>query len=553
MNIGFKLVSPLHKVLHEAEPEAYPKDCTASLLMGEVFSLQAAYCLNEDTAGNLPFASIDIACDLHVTVRQVFNVPVRFPRFGDSDEHYLHSDAMLYPDLLRAIHSSGQIRLYPRQWDALWLDIEAHPDSQPGVYPLRVVMKDKAGHPLAEEQLNLQLLPQELPRQQLIHTRWIHADALAMYYQVPVFSIEHNRILRNFIAAAAKRGMNMILTPIHTPPLDTAVGGERLTAQLVDVFVTPLGYSFKFSKLRDFIIMCRHEGIRYFEMAHLFTQWGGLHAPKIMGIKDGSYTQLFGWHTSAEDPEYRKFLSAYLPALTQELAYMDVLDQSYFHLTDEPVIQDAAQYQKLLDFVKPLLGGAKIIDAFSDVACLGPDLDAMIPVPAIDQLDPFMDLPLKERWTYYCVGQHRDVTNTFIAMPGHRTRMLGVQLYLAQMAGFLHWAYNFYFSQYATHPIDPYLNTDCSGFGPAGDAFQVYPGEGGQPEESLRMMLFLQAMQDLRALRYLERLTSREEVVQLIHEGLPAPITMKDYPRTEGYLLKLRERVNQRIEEVAAQ
>ncbi len=551
MNIGFKLVSPLHKVLHQTEPEAYPKDCPASLLMGEVFSLQAAYCLKEDTPGSLPYASIDITCDLPVTVRQVFNVPVRFPRFGDSDDHYLNSSTMLYPDLLRNIHTSGQIRLYPRQWDALWLDVEPLPDSQPGVYPLRVVMKDGEGQPLAEEQLNLTLLPQELPRQKLIHTRWLHADALAMYYQVPVFSIEHNRILRNFIAVAAKRGMNMILTPIHTPPLDTAVGGERLTAQLVDVFVTPLGYNFKFSKLRDFIIMCRHEGIKYFEMAHLFTQWGGLHAPKIMGIKDGSYTQLFGWDTRAEDPEYLKFLSAYLPALTQELAYMDVLDHSYFHLTDEPFQQDCAQYRKLLAFIKPLLNGAKIIDALSDVACLGEDLTAMIPVPAIDQLDPFMGLPLSERWTYYCVGQHRDVTNTFIAMPGHRTRMLGVQLYLAEMTGFLHWGYNFYFSQNATFPIDPYLNTDCSGFAPAGDAFQVYPGEGGQPEESLRLMLFLHAMQDLRALRYLEKLTDRETVVQLIHEGLPGPLTMREYPRTEEYLLTLRERVNQRIQEVA--
>ena len=114
-----------------------------------------------------------------------------------------------------------------------------------------------------------------------------------------MLSIEHNRILRNFIALAARRGMNMILTPIHTPPLDTAVGGERMTTQLVDVFKTPLGYTFKFAKLRDFITMCRHEGIRYFEMAHLFTQWGGMHAPKIMGIRDGSYSQLFGWDTAA--------------------------------------------------------------------------------------------------------------------------------------------------------------------------------------------------------------------------------------------------------------
>ena len=95
--------------------------------------------------------------------------------------------------------------------------------------------------------------------------------------------------------------------------------------------------------------------------------------------------------------------------------------------------------------MKPLIGNAKIIDALSDVECLE-GVEGVIPVPATNHLEAFADLALPERWTYYCVGQHRDVSNTFIAMPAHRTRILGVQLYLSRMTGFLHWAYNFYFS-----------------------------------------------------------------------------------------------------------
>ena len=549
MDISFKLVSSLTKVMPDSVNVGYPDKCPASLLQGEVFSLQAAYRLNEDVEGNLPFVYIAVSCSLPVTVRQVFNVPVRFPRFGNSDTNYITSSGKLYPDLLRAIHPRGQVRLYPRQWDAVWLDVEPQPDTAPGNYPLCVTITDEDGMELAREEISLELLEAELPRQTLIHTRWLHADSLAAHYQVPVLSIEHNRILRNFIALAARRGMNMILTPIHTPPLDTAVGGERMTTQLVDVFKTPLGYTFKFAKLRDFITMCRHEGIRYFEMAHLFTQWGGMHAPKIMGIRDGSYSQLFGWDTAADDPEYISFLSAYLPAVTQELAYLDVLDKSYFHLTDEPSAADSAQYRKLLGIVRPLLGDAKIIDAMSDPECL--DAQAVIPVPATDHLERFRHLPLKERWTYYCLAQHKDVSNTFIAMPAPRTRILGVQLYLERMTGFLHWAFNFYFTQYATAPIDPYLNTDCSGFAPAGDAFQVYPGQGGYPEESLRLMLFLHAMQDLRALQLLEKLDGRDAVVALIHQGLDREISMFDYPRDEAWLLNLRHRVNQRIRELS--
>ena len=226
-------------------------------------------------------------------------------------------------------------------------------------------------------------------------------------------------------------------------------------------------------------------------------------------------------------------------------------DRCYFHVTDEPGKKDCAHYRKLLRVVRELLPNAKIIDAMSDPECYSQE-DGLIPVPANDSLERFEGMELPERWTYYCLGQHRQVSNTFIAMPAPRTRILGVQLYLYRMTGFLQWGYNYYFSQYSLHPIDPYLNTDCSGFGPAGDAFQVYPGEGGQPEESLRLMLFLHAMQDLRALELLEQLSSREEVVALIQQGLDRPITMKDYPREEAWLLCLRQRVNQRISQLAS-
>ncbi len=472
-------------------------------------------------------------------------MPVRFPRFGDSDPHYLHCSGGVYPDLLRNVHDSEQIRLYPRHWNSLWLDIAPKPGTKPGVYPLFVSMYGKNGGLLERRGTELELLKSELPRQKLIHTRWLHADSLASRYRLPVFSVEHNRVLRNYVSLAARRGINMVLTPIHTPPIDTRPGKDRMTVQMADVFVTPAGYSFRFGKLRDFVAMCRHEGIRYFEMAHLFTQWGGMSAPKIMGIRDGAYTQLFGWDTAATSPEYTEFLAAYLPALVRELDYLDILDRCYFHLTDEPWTSNREQYRKLYDIVRPLLPNVRIFDTMSDPA-LTEGIN-VIPVPSVDRLEKFSGQKLAERWAYYCLGQHRDVPNTFIAMPGARTRILGVLLYLGQMDGFLHWGYNFYFSQYAQHPIDPYLNTDCDGFGPAGDAFQVYPGEGGQPEESLRLMLFFHAMQDVRALQLLEKLTSRDAVVQLIHEGLEGELSMKSYPINERWLLSLRHRVNQMI------
>ena len=129
------------------------------------------------------------------------------------------------------------------------------------------------------------------------------------YYKVEPFSEEHWKIVANFVKSAVRLGQNMLLTPIHTPPLDTYVGGERTTVQLIDVRLDNGEYSFNFDGLKRWIKMCLDCGIEYFEMAHLYSQWGATCAPKIMATVDGEYRRLFGWETPALGGEYGKYLS----------------------------------------------------------------------------------------------------------------------------------------------------------------------------------------------------------------------------------------------------
>jgi hypothetical protein len=133
-------------------------------------------------------------------------------------------------------------------------------------------------------------------------------------------------------------------------------------------------------------------------------------------------------------------------------------------------------------------------------------------------------------------------------MPSCRTRILGFQLYKYDIAGFLHWAYNFYGAQFSDYHIDPFRVTDGDGFAPAGDAFQVYPGKGGRPLESLRMMVTAEAMDDLRAFRLLESLKGKDYVMAILEDGIE-PITFDRYPRSADYILETREKVNRAIEE----
>lgn len=66
----------------------------------------------------------------------------------------------------------------------------------------------------------------------------------------------------------------MLLMPVFTLPLDTKVGGERPTTQLVGVEKTADGYVFDFSLVGRWLDMCARCGVKYHEISHLFTQWG---------------------------------------------------------------------------------------------------------------------------------------------------------------------------------------------------------------------------------------------------------------------------------------
>ena len=74
----------------------------------------------------------------------------------------------------------------------------------------------------------------------------------------------------------------------------------------------------------------------------------------------------------------------------------------------------------------------------------------------------------------------------------------------------------------------------------------VYPGKKGQPYRSLRLVAFQEALYDLAALKLAEELCGRDAVLFLV-DGEGA-ITFASYPRNSAYLLDLREKINEMIE-----
>lgn len=557
----FFLASSLEKVFADARPEALQnKNLTA--LQGERISFQVVYTAEDGHNGSVwQHFKIEVnGAPSEVNIRTVELVPGEYPCWTQRDKNYLRTAPGLFPDLL--LPSDGRVRPVSQQFRSVWVDFSTEnvPHAE---YTISVSAKadDKTdlgngvimdgSDAVAQnwsDTITLSVLAAKLPPQTLLHTEWFHADCLADYYHVKALSEEHWAVLENYIKFAGEScGINMLLTPIFTPPLDTVVGGERTTVQLVKIKRKAGVYSFDFEALHRWCTLCRKYGITHLELAHLFTQWGAKATPKIIAEVDGEEKRIFGWDVAATSTEYSEFLQAFIPALLKELHQMGYTkEQLYFHVSDEPSEEHLDTYLAAKRQVETLLDGYIIMDALSSYEFYKRGLVAH-PVPADDHIQPFIDNKVKNLWVYYCCAQSKDVPNRFFAMPSSRNRIMGVLMYLYDIKGFLHWGYNFYNSQFSIKPIDPYRVTDCDLAFPAGDPFLVYPAPDGTPYSSLRNEVQMQAYYDLRSLQLLESMTNRSYVESIIYEGVTETITFKQYPLSASWLLRLNSRVKAEI------
>lgn len=549
MELEIRTISSLAKVYNDAPP-ACEQITGATMLQNEFYSYQIAVCCRPGDEGpniarlNSHFTVKSPIKDA-VTLRRVGYVPAQLVAYSDCDEYLERTTSGIFPDPLFPIDGSG---LYGMEntWHSLWVTVDSR-NIKPGKYPIEIEVKNIYNGPELTKTsfFELEVLPALPEKQSLIYTNWFHADCLYTYYGVELFSEEHWRIIGNFMSLAASHGMNMILTPLFTPPLDTAVGGERPDIQLVGVSKTEDGYSFDFSLLDRWISLAQNCGIEYFEMSHLFTQWGAKHAPKI--IIDGK--KVFGWQTDAAGEEYTEFLTEFLSDLDRYLTEKGLCDKVYFHVSDEPSIAHLEAYAKASAIVRNVLGNKyPIADALSNYDFYKTGL-VTTPIPSTDHFQTFYDNGVKgDLWAYCCCCQHKKVANRFFCMPSARNRILGVQLYKYNIKGFLQWGYNFWHSQFSLSGINPFLTTDAGGCFPAGDPFVVYPGQNGEAVASLRAEVFCEAIQDMNALNALEQKIGREKTLAVLEEGID-PITMEDYPRDPEWLLNKREEINRLLAE----
>ena len=506
-----------------------------SMLKNEKKSFQLAIEASED-------CEVDLVCDSplkNIRIYTVEHIKSDLPMAKKgADDYYRFSESGYYPDLL--LPFEGKVKA-KKGVTVLWFEIDgAFNDA--GKYRIDLTVGDKTVG------TDIEIINAELDFKDFIYTNWFHTDCLMSYYGFEAFSDEYWRVTENFLKTARDYGMNCVLTPIFTPPLDTQKGKERPTVQLVDITVKNGVYSFNFDKLTQWIDMAHRCGVEYFELAHFYTQWGAKHAPKIMATVDGKYKKIFGWKTRANSRKYREFLTALSVELKKYLEARNLKDKVLIHVSDEPAKSVLRAYKKASMHIHSLYEGYKIVDALSDYSFYEKKI-VSTPIPANDHIDKFIG-NVEELWVYYCSAQNKhNVANRFFCNDSIRTRIIGYQMFKYDIKGFLHWGYNFYFTRLSKALINPFEVSDAGKQFPSGDSYMVYPAKDGTAYHSLRLKVFYDGLQDMAALKTLEKLSDKKTCLDIIEENGKHNLTFSNYPHEEDWLLNTREKVNMSIKE----
>ncbi len=548
-----RLVSSLDKVFYSQTLDAPPMRSVAAA-RGETSAFQIAFRVvpRPDAPSQVharlepvpsPFARF-------VTVRSVGHVACTRPA-SEADPFILTAEPGLFP---APLPPKNEIWLRPGYWQSFWIDFRPDETAPAGRHRLGFRLVYDFGGATVAKEIEVEAVVRDfsLPPQRLKCIMWFYADCLQRRYGVEPWGERHWEIIGNYMRDRAAHGINVLLTPLWSVPLDTAIGRERPTCQLLKIRQSHGKYTFDFSRLDRWIALARSCGTDCFEMSHAYTQWGAEHAPKIVVEDDDGVERVrFGWATDAHGEEYRGFLRQLMAALLPFLRSRGVTPSNcYFHVSDEPSEAHLESYARASGFLRGILEDYPVIDALSHVEFLRRGLTDR-PVPTTNALGDFLGEKVAERWVYYCGNWGDGVPNRQYGMPSWRNRALGVLLYWLGLDGFLNWGYNFWFSRESLDlDLDPWRDPCAGGDFCGGGSFVVYPGGDGQPVSTIHYEVFTEALQDLRALDLLESLVGRERTMETIRATLPpgfGELAMTHYPHDRDWVLAVREAVDAAI------
>ncbi len=541
MELNIKYVSSLEKIRDLNDMNNAKALSPQRIFKGESYSFQICF-----TAETKTLVDVAISSPLEKHINAYFVKKGACDYTNPHDDDCLTTEPSLIPDILMPLDKqNSKFSITESDVSTVWIEVCAPQKIKAGKYPIKLVLTSAHDASVVETELQVEISDCTLPCQSVVFTQWFYTDCIADVHGVPVYSKKHWALIKKYMLLARKLGINMILTPIITPPLDTLQGIKRTCVQLVKIEKKDK-YYFDFTLLDKWIDLSLKCGMEYFEMAHLFSQWGLHNTPNIVVKENGVEGYKFSSDVDSKDKEYKVFLTAFLTELVAFLKNKGVYEKCFFHVSDEPHDAVLENYRYGREIVASVVDEERMIDALSHADYYDEGL-VKNPVPAINAIVPFLERDMDMRWAYYCCAQWDKVSNRFLHMPSYRTRIIGLQMYKFDITGFLHWGYNFYNSSVSRYHVNPYQTTSGDYAYPSGDPFTVYPYED-DVIPSLRGLVFKEALQDIELCKELEKYLGRDAVVNLIDDEAGMNVTFEEYPRCADYILNITNKMKTMID-----
>ncbi|MGN8070305.1 DUF4091 domain-containing protein [Mucilaginibacter sp. 22184] len=433
--------------------------------------------------------------DIQTQVRYVGLVP--FPNFNtDVSKEEIDGIGYLPGMLPEPLYPVSKADATPYASRSFWITLTVPAAISPGEHECKVKLSWTEGKVQKQQQLFVKVNVANLvikPRHDFHVTHWWRGEATALYYKTELYNERWWKLTRALMKNLIEHGNDVAfiqnffeLRAVFKKPCQMLIVNEQ----------SPGKYIFDWTNVKRFVDMCRELGYMKFEWAHLWLYWGVADAMHVYTKKeDGTYRLLWDEHLKAMDPIYINFLKQYLPEFHRFLKKEKLLENSYFHLSDEPWSEHIENYKKARNLLHELAPWMKVMDALSDIR-YGRDKLTDIPVPIISSAEDYLKEGIPH-WVYYCTGPRGPWLNRFYDTPLAKIRMSGFLFYKLKAQGFLHWGYNFWYKLDTEQSIDPFNEGAATAYpGIAqGDPFVVYPGPDG-PYDSIRWEVFAEALQD---------------------------------------------------------
>ncbi len=414
--------------------------------------------------------------------------------------------------------------LLPGETHGYWISIETPPDAPAGPHKISFSIEFESGEKFASgiEIFVYPICIREAGNFPVTH--WFYADALCDRYGVQPFNENFWKIAEPYFKNLVEHGTNTIHSPVFTPPTD----GIKRPNQLLKIKDMGEGnYWFDWSDVKKWVNLGLDCGFKYFEWVHLFSQWGVKNAIPVYENYDGKYEGRLLWplETPADSVVYRNFLSQLLPEFKFFLEELGILENSFFHVSDEPHGEEhLADYKKARNILLEIAPWMKVMDALSELSFAGV---TDMPVCSIKSTMEFREKGIP-RWDYFCCGPRGKYLNRLMDTPLAKIRGAGWLFYKFGAGGFLHWGYNYWYKSQSRELIDPFTVSDGNAWpGWAyGDTFVVYPGENG-PLDSIRWEVFSESLKDYALLETLG-IKENDEILDCFK-------SYEDFPKDPGW------------------